>query len=397
MSGLNYEQISTVLNDLTEQITGKKAIGAVNSGNFASVATTLLSTGTDPLLSAISQMVGRTIFSVRPYTRKLSGIQVDSQRWGYITRKLAVADKDFEDDGSFTLTDGQQASHWYVNLPNVLQVNYYGQNAFEKSVSIFKNQLNGAFTSRDAFGSFISMVMQNASDMIEQSRESMARMTLGNFITGKIASSSGSTNTDGVVHLVREYNTEMGYDTVLTWDNIKADAAEYDKFMKWMYARVATLSDMMTERTTKFQVNISGKPITRHTPVNRQKVYMISEFLNAMRARVLSGTYNDNMLRYADVEAINFWQSPDAPYSINMQPAYLNATNGTITQAQSATAYGDIVGVIFDEDALGLTVMDEWTQNTGMNAKFGYDTTYFHYLIRYWNDFTEKGVVLKLD
>lgn len=397
MSGLNYEQISTVLNDLTEQVTGKKAIGAVNSGNFASVATTLLSTGTDPLLSAISQMVGRSIFSVRPYTRKLRGIQVDSQRWGYITRKLAVADKDFEDDGSFTLTDGQQASHWYVNLPNVLQVNYYGQNAFEKSVSIFKNQLNGAFTSRDAFGSFISMVMQNASDMIEQSRESMARMTLGNFITGKIASSSGLTNTDGVVHLVREYNTEMGYEPLLDWNAIKADTAEYDKFMKWMYAKVATLSDMMTERTTKFQVNITGKPITRYTPVNRQKVYMIAEFLNAMRARVLSGTYNDNMLRYADVEAINFWQSPDAPYAINMQPAYLNATNGTITQAQTATAYGDIVGVIFDEDALGLTVMDEWTQNTGMNAKFGYDTTYFHYLIRYWNDFTEKGVVLKLD
>ena len=79
-----------------------------------------------------------------------------------------------------------------------------------------------------------------------------------------------------------------------------------------------------------------------------------------------------------------------------MKPAYLQAA-GTITSPQAATHYENIVGVIFDEDALGLTVCDEWTQNTGMNAKYGYDTTYFHYLIRFWNDFTEKGVVLCLD
>jgi len=390
VNNLTYEQISTILNDLTSQVTGKTQLAAVDSGNFTSVAQMLLKTGTDPLLGAISQMVGKTIFSVRPYNRKLSGIQVDSQRWGYITRKLAVADKDFENDASFTMTDGGQYSHWYVNMPNVLQLNYYGQNAFEKSVSTFKNQLNGAFTSRDAFGSFISMVMQNASDMIEQSRESMARMTLGNFITGKIEAQNG------VVHLVTQYNSDMGYATAKTWAQIKGDTSEYDKFMKWMYATVATLSDMMTERTTMYQVQVTGKNLTRHTPVDRQKVYMIAEFLNAMKARVLSGTFNDDLLRYADVEAINFWQAPDNPYSINMKPAYLQST-GAINTPASAELYENIVGVIFDEDALGLTVCDEWTQNTGMNAKYGYDTTYFHYLIRFWNDFTEKGIVLCLD
>lgn len=390
VNNLTYEQISTVLNSLTSQVTGKTQLAAVDSGNFTSVAQALLQGGTDPLLSAISQMVGKTIFSVRPYDRKLGGIQVDEQRWGYITRKLAVADKDFENDASFTMTDGNQYSHWYVNMPNVLQLNYYGQNAFEKSVSIFKNQLNGAFTSRDAFGSFISMVMQNASDMIEQSRESMARMTLGNFITGKIEAQNG------VVHLVTQYNTEMGYSPVLTWSDIKGDTDEYDKFMKWMYATIATISDMMTERTQLYQVQVTNKELTRHTPVRNQKLYMIADFLNAMKARVLSGTFNDNLLKYADVEALNFWQDPTSPYDIYMKPAYLQAA-GTITTPASATQYNDIVGVLFDEDALGLTVMDQWTQNTGMNAKYGYDTTYFHYLIRFWNDFTEKGVVLQLD
>lgn len=389
VNSLTYEQISTVLNGLLSQMKGGTLAG-VNSNDFTSVATTLLQGGTDPLLSAISQMVGKTIFSVRPYNRKLGGIQVDSQRWGYITRKLALADKAFENDASFTMTDGNMYSPWYVNMPNVLQLNYYGQNVFEKSVSIFKNQLDGAFTSRDSFGSFIAMVMQNASDMIEQSREASARMTLGNFIGGKIEANNG------VVNLVTLYNTEMGYSPALTWADIKGDTDEYDKFIKWMYAKVATLSDMMTERTNLFQIQVTNKTITRHTPQRNQKVYMIADFLNAMKARVLSGTYNDGFLKYADVESVNFWQTPNDPYDIYMKPAYLQAA-GTITQPNAATHYENIVGVIFDEDALGLTVMDEWTQNTGMNAKYGYDTTYFHYIIRYWNDFTEKGIVLLLE
>jgi len=391
VNSLSYEQISAVLNDLTKQVVGSDALAAIDTGNFTSVATKLLQQGTDPLLNAISQMVGKTIFSVRPYNRKLKGIQVDNQRWGYITRKLAVVDKDFENDASFTMSDNGMYSHWYVNMPNILQLNYYGQNAFEKSVSIFKNQLDGAFTSREQFGSFIGMVMQNAYDQIEQSRETMARMTLGNFIAGKIAGSNG------VIHLVTEYNAFTGASPALTWAQIKADAEEYERFIKWMYGRVATLSELMTERTTLYQMNVVGKPITRHTPIDRQKVYILSSFLNDMKSQVLSGTYHDNFLEYADTEAISFWQSPEDPYKINMKAAYLDTATGNITEQQAAVENDGIVGVIFDEDALGLTVMDTWTQNTGMNAKYGYDTTYFHYLVRFWNDFTEKAIVLKLD
>lgn len=391
VNNLTYEQISKVLNDLTKQVTGRKGIDVVDSSTFTSVATKLLQTGTDPLLNAISQMVGRTIFSIRPYNRKLSGIQVDNQRWGYITRKLSTVDKDFENDTSFEMKDGGNYSHWYVNMPNVLQLNYYGQNAFEKSVSIFKNQLDGAFNSRESFGSFIGMVMQNAYDMIEQSRESMARMTLGNFISGKLYDANGA------IHLVTEYNEFIGASPAKTWGDIKGDSAEYERFIKWMYARIATLSEMFTERTTLYQMNVAGKPVTRHTPKNRQKIYMISEFMNAMKAMVLSGVYNDDFLKYADTEAINFWQSPETPYTINMACAHLDTTTGNVIAETDAVAHNDIVGVIFDEDALGLTVMSEWTQNTGMNAKYGYDTTYFHYLIRFWNDFTEKAMVLMLD
>ena len=391
VNNLSYEQISAVLNDLTKQVTGQDIYGPVDSANFTSVATKLLQTGTDPLLNAISQMVGKTIFSVRPYNRKLSGIQVDSQRWGYITRKLAVADKDLENDASFQMNDGGQYSHWYVNMPNVLQLNYYGQNAFEKSVSIFKNQLDGAFSSRESFGSFIGMVMQNASDMIEQSRESMARMTLGNFITGKI--NAGEEN---VVHLVTEYNVFINADPQLSWAEIKASASEYERFIKWMYGRVATISEMMTERTVMYQINVAGKPITRHTPKDRQKIYLISDFMNAMKSMVLSGTYNDDFLRYADTEAVNFWQSPDKPMEINIKPAYIDAT-GAIVASPTAQNVKPIFAVLLDRDAAGVNFYDQAVEVSPYEAAGQYYNYWYHDGHRYYNDVTENAVVFLMD
>ena len=59
-------QAGTVLTSLVQQATGQKVITPSTPGEFVSVATTALKTGYDPILNALSQMWGRTIFSVRP-------------------------------------------------------------------------------------------------------------------------------------------------------------------------------------------------------------------------------------------------------------------------------------------------------------------------------------------
>lgn len=63
---LNFNQISTVLTSIVEQATGEKVLTPTTTGDFVSVATTALKNGTDPVMSAITQMVTRTMFSIRP-------------------------------------------------------------------------------------------------------------------------------------------------------------------------------------------------------------------------------------------------------------------------------------------------------------------------------------------
>ena len=384
---MSFEDASAILNNIRQQVTGETALAPVNTSEFVSVATTLLQQGYDPVLNAITQMVSKTIFSIRPYNRKFGGIKMDSEQWGSIVRKLSIADKDFSEDVRFELVDGQSIDHYKVNKPNILQTNFYGQNVYEKNYTIFKDQLENAFSGPSEFGRFMSMVVQNVSDMIEQAHESIARMTIGNFVGGKKLANNG------VIHLLTEYNRETGES--LTATTVYAPA-NFGNFMKWMYARVATLTALMTERSVEFQINVTGKEISRHTPYEYQKVYIYAPLLNGMNARVLADTFHDDFLEYADVEAVNFWQSIESPMSLNVTPSYMG-TNGLIVTAEESQSITNLVGVIFDRDALGYTTVNNWSATTPLNAKGGYWNTFHHFTERWFNDFTEKGLILLLD
>lgn len=390
VNDLTFNQLSTVLNSIVQQATGKQAQQVTNTADFVSVAQTALKTGYDPVLEAISQVLSRTIFSIRPYTRKFGGLMVSNQQFGNIVRKLNIADMDWENDSRFELTDGSGVDMYKVNKPTILQTNFYGANVFEKSLTIFKDQLDCAFSSPDEFGRFVSMTMTNASDMIEQAHENLARATLANFIGGKISGDTAS-----VIHLLTEYNTITGLETPLTAETVY-QPANFKPFMQWVYSRVASLSSLMTERTQKFHINVTGKEISRHTPVSKQKVYLYAPARYQTETMVLADVYHDNFLRMADNETVNFWQSIDKPDEINVQPVYLQ-TDGTLKTDGSPVNKKGIFGVMFDEEAAGYTVVNQWSAPTPFNVKGGYSNIFWHFTDRYWNDFTENGVVLLLD
>lgn len=383
---MGFEQAATLLNNIREQVTGETSIAPTNVTDFISVAQTTLRQGYDPVLQAISQVISQTIFSIRPYTRRFAGIQADAQRWGSITRKLSIADKDFDEDKRFELVDGQSVDMYRVNKPNILTTQFYGSNVYSKDYTIFRDQLDNAFRGPDEFGRFMTMVTTNQSDMIEQSHESMARMTIANFVGGKVAA-----NVD-VIHLLTEYNTVTGGSYTAT---TIMDPDNFPGFIKWMYARIATLTGLMTERSAKFQVNVTNKPVMRHTPYQNQKVYMLASILNEMNARVLADAYHDDFLRLADVEEVNFWQAINTPDQLSVTPVMMKA-DGTLEE-QDPQTISKLVGVIFDEDALGYTTIHNWSATTPFNVKGGYWNTNHVFTERYWNDFTEKGIVLLLD
>lgn len=379
---------ATILNEIVNQATGKKTMAVVDTQDFVSVATTALGMGVDPLMNAINQVLSKTIFSIRPYNRKFKGLFQDNMRFGNHVRKLNIADSDWEKDDRYDLVDGKSVDDQIVNVPKVLQTNFYGQNVYQRHITIYKDQLNVALQNEEEFQRFITMVMTNASDLIEQAHEVTARMTLVNFIGGKILG-----DTENVIHLVTKYNDVTGLQ--LTSDSVKKPE-NFVPFTKWAFGYIKTVSDWMTERSQKYHINVTGKEISRHTPRGKQKLYLYAEDMNNIDASVMTSIFHDNYLKMLDNEKVGFWQSIDSPDGITVKASYMDKT-GNVKTATEEKATGNIFGVLFDEEAVGVSTYGSWSAPTPFNARGGYSNIWYHFNDRYYNDFTENGVVFLLD
>lgn len=390
VNDLTITDVGTILTSIAKQATGASVLSVNNTKDFITVAQTTLKVGYDPLIASISQVLSKTIFSIRPYYRKFAGINVSNQQFGNIARKLNISDKDWETDDRLPLTDAASVDMYKVIKPSILQTNFYGANKYQRHITIFKDQLDTAFSSPDEFGRFITMVMQNATDVIEQGHETLARSVIANFIGGILADEDNDTRT---IHLLSEYNELTGQS--LTAETVY-QADNFGNFMKFVVARIKSLSAMFTERTQLYQTQVTGKPITRHTPYRNQKLYLFSPTQYLTETAVLSDIYNDQYMKLMDFERVNFWQNPNSPDAINVMPIYLKS-DGTLTSPTAAINEPHVFGVLFDDEALGYTVVNQWLAPTPFNAAGGYSNVYYHFTDRYWNDFTEKGVVFLLD
>ena len=395
VNDLNFNQLATVLQAITAQATGASAIAVTDTSSFVTIGQTALKAGYDVLNTAVSQVLSKSIFSIRPYRSKFQSMEVSEQRWGNITRKLTPIDKPIQEDDRFKLVDGQAIDPFKVNKPLALEEQFRGQNVYQITRSIYKDQLDQAFTSVEGLNNFVTMIMTNIADQLEQARETTKRETLVNLISAIIGNYTSQN-----VKLVTEYNAYLGLtgQNALTWAGIKADADHFQRFMRFAYARLASVSSMLTERSLKYHANISGKEVMRHTPYENQRVYMLAQERYDMEAQVLADAYHDNYLRLADAETINFWQSINTPDTINNTPSYLVLSGnnaGTVAKGSAVNKAG-VFAVIMDEDAAGISLANEWADSI-WNPVGGYANHVFHTTCRYWNSFSENAVVFTLD
>ena len=384
-NNFTFEQSAAFLTDLYEQASGQKAIAVVDTASFVTVAQATLKMGYDVVSNSISQVLSRSMFSIRPYTAKFRGIIVDNEKFGNWVRKINYVDRDIVNDERLSIVDGQSYDPWVIRKPINLQMNYYGGETFEDYITMYTTQLDTAFSGPAEFARWAAGVMQNIEDKLEQIREAQARATLLNFVGGKLAGDQGN-----CINVLQAYKDETG--TVLTPANMYADS-NYIPFAKWFYAFVDRLTLMMSERSTKYHINVTNKELHRHTPADKMKGYLSARALTAINSIALPSVFGADRLKMIDWESVNYWQNIDAPEQIIVTPTYLQA-DGTLTEAESPVNVANLMGVLFDEEALGMTIINEQMLASPVNPRTATFNTYWHFTTRLYNDFTENGVVL---
>lgn len=395
---LSFNQISTLLNAINQQATGQASIAPVDTASFVSMATTLLQMGYDPLATAISQVLAKTIFSVRPYSELFKGIRVSNQKYGNHVRKLQVVDKPLVDSKVYDLTDEQAIDHYEVRKPKVLQTNYYGEETFSDFLTIYTVQLDNAMSGPEEFASFISMILQNVEDKLAMSRENLSRMLVSNLIGAKAQADSGN-----VINLLTAYNDYLGLTSTsrLTVEDVK-DPDKYGDFIKFAYAKIKNVSDLMRSRSIKYHMNITGSPIMRHTPYANQRLYISSFDKHMIDTRVLADVFNDDQMKLMDFQPVDFWQSIESPDTVSVIPVYINSSGqlvnaDTTAQNRTTSVVTGVFGVLMDEEAIGYTITLERTERTPLNARGMYYNQFWHDTKKYWTDLTENAVVFILD
>ena len=397
---LTFEQVSTVLTSIVKQATNQTVLTPTDTASFVSVAQIALRADRDAVMNAISNVLARTIFSIRPYSAKMTGLEMDSFRWGNMMRKLSIADEDWQDDPAYAWPatydanqtpatgDGEMIDMWTIKKPNILQTNFYGASVYFDEMTIFEDQLETAFSGPEQLGSFLTLLMTNLSNRLEMSNEGLRR----GLVCNAIGALKAENNSERVIHLLSEYNAAT--DESFTQEDIYKPE-NFGNFTKWMYARVAEISDLFTANSTMFQTVITGKPVLRHTPVEFQRIYMYSPIIRQIEARVLADTYHDTFLRYADVESLAYWQSIKTRDTVSVTPVYTGTDGSVVTGA--AQVVENVVGLIFDRDAMGMTIIDRRVLSTGLNSKGMYRNLHIHAKQRVLYDSSEKMALLLLD
>lgn len=391
VNNLEFKQVSTVLAAIHNQTTGQTAAAPVNLAEFISMAQTTLKCGYDPIMNAISQVIGRTIISVRPYNAKFRGLEMDATRWGGITRKIQFIEEAPEDAKFMQLADGSTIDPWKVSKFKPLETHFYGRDLYSKTKTIFTKQLDTAFEGPAQLGSFMTGAMTHFSNLREHWLEDLKRAIVCNFIAAKYTADTASANGQ-VVHLITEYKAETGESvtaaTVYKKENFKA-------FIEWFYAKLNTLARRMAARTEAYQLKITDKPIMRHTPADALRVYMLSDFMDKINAMGLANVYNDNYLTAADREGVDFWQSFDSPAAVQITPAYIDS-DGEIAAAE-AVSLANVIGVMFDRDAMGYTITHDVLGTSPYNQTGEYYNLTANMELQLMNDITEKGIIFVLD
>lgn len=388
------QDVYSIMNGLTAQVLGTNStLTVVDTETFVTVGETLLRTSAEGTLNAISELCVRTIFSVRPYRRKLDILDVDEFAWGGMVRKLTPLYKELEKSNdnntnidSDQLDNGGSIDPWVINKPELIQTNFIGVNTIQKSLTQFtQSQLQVAFRDESEFISFLGMVMTQFTNEIEKTQEDERRATLLNYV-------GACTRCGMTIDLVEEFNKTYSS----SYTRTQLLTTYFESFVKYVIAKINKDSEMLTEYSVKYHMNLSSfRPIPRHTPKTEQRMIFYEPFFVDAKANVFTSLFNPELLQIGDYEKINFWQNIDNPTAVSVKSNYLGA-NGQATSDASGVEHDYVLGVLYDRESMGIRNIFESTATTPLNARGLYYNVFYHAQSKPYTDMTENGIVYVL-
>ena len=384
---MKVTQIAELVNGITEQVLGKSAeLTAENMKNIVDVGTSLTdSANIDNYVKTLADRIGKVIFVDRPYSGSAPALLYDSWDYGSILEKISAEMPDATVNETWELTDGKDYSQDVFHKPVVSAKFFNKKVTFECEQSYTERQVKSAFISPSDYNAFLTMLYNSVEKSMTIKIDGLISRTINNMI-GETVHADFATVTDGdysqsdsvrCVNLLKQYNSISG-------KSLTVDKCFYDPdFLRYSAFVIKSYTDRIKRISTLF--NVGGKD--RFTPVDKQMLILNSDFATFEDVYLSSDVYHNEIVKIPNYSTVPFWQSSGKTFNRDITTAIdVTLNDGT------NIAFGGIVGVLFDHDALGVTCTDRRV-NTYYNAKAEFYNNFYKFDSSYFNDLNENFVV----
>ena len=157
----------------------------------------------------------------------------------------------------------------------------------------------------------------------------------------------------------------------------------------------------MQNESVKFHWSPTSQPggvLRRHTPKDKQKLFLYEPLMLQAEANVLPEIFNEKYLSLdKNYEGVEFWQNEEDPSAVRVTPAIpdIDPTSPTYgTQiAGSEVTLPYVVALLFDEDGLMVDFHLEKSTSTPLEARKLYRNLWLTISKNLIGDLTEKQIL----
>lgn len=390
-----------IINAMAAEMLGENAtIQAIDESTFASVGESVLQAGTENVINTLSLVCSRDLVAIRPYKAKFRLINaLDSGMFSNRIRKISYYAKnavptgasntqlfsenlgmDFDNgvhyDSSTPPVQMSTESMWLQSTPVTYQAWFGGGIEWQYPYTLYENQLKQAFRSPAEWTDFLNGFLVSVANDLETEKEAFSRLVVLNAIAG--VANLTSDMPGSFVNLTTEFNTFYNISPAYTTAELLS--THFSELLAFFVARVKTISDMMENRSTLYHwsptktVNGVSYYLPRQTKKEDQRMMMISSFWNNAESLVLPAIFNDQYLKVDNFEKIDYWQNINDPSAISITPAIPDTSNPSAQIAGSAVTLSNVLGILYDRDAMMVDFHLESVESTPLEARKHYRT-----------------------
>ena len=383
-------QLYSILNTVAKQIFGESTIEVVDTASMVSLGNEVLSTdkNTDAFTGAISDLIGRTITSVRNYNPRKTRAVMHPFTYGVALRKLYVDLPDTQSNESWEIGQEMYEPKFApVYKPSVKQKIFSIVTTFEIAVTIPDNILATAFHNEVDMAVLISAIFTAQNNRMEIALENLLQLTRAAFMARKLI---GMTDHPcGAINLLSMFKKDYPEKA----ETITAANCLYDKdFLRFFAMTLKLYSDYMETMSVAFNNDEGYK---RHTPKNLQEIGVLSYVDSRLTGVLQSDTYHDELVKLTGYHTVPYWQGSGKEFKLEDVSKISIKLTGEENGGNKVEQSG-ILAVMYDWEAIGVT-LDMRRETSERNNHAEYTNYYRKSTAGYFNDMSENGIVFFVD